>query len=188
MTGWLLKSWSAAHARVAAELNIVQIIRKRVRNLANYNSPKRWRTWCPNPLKWLEIHLKWKERFCRSGIPMRYCMTSQMGRTQAYRFFSTLRAPLSQFLLIYSTLQMQCRVHFSSRKNASSNNYYRFTKPPNLQFFYPQSSGCSDATRNIHCSTTFGLAEYFYETIKLTFRVLFFQGRLREWVLNGCAE
>ena len=111
---------------------------------------------------------------------MRYCMTSQMGRTQAYRFFSTLRAPLSQFLLIYSTLQMQCRVHFSSRKNASSNNYYRFTKPPNLQFFYPQSSGCSDATRNIHCSTTFGLAEYFYETIKLTFRVLFFQGRLRE--------
>ena len=87
MTGWLLKSWSAAHARVAAELNIVQIIRKRVRNLANYNSPKRWRTRCPNPLKWVEIHLKWKERFCRSGIPMRYCMTSQMGRTQAYRFF-----------------------------------------------------------------------------------------------------
>ena len=135
-------------------------------------------------LKWLQIHLKTSvERFFRSGIPMRYCMTSQMGRTQAYRFFSTLRAPLSQFLLIYSTLQMQCRVHFSSRKNASSNNYYRFTKPPNLQFFYPMPRATSTAPRPNFC-----LAEYFYEAIKLTFRVFGFKGRLRDLLLNCCAK
>ena len=41
-----------------------------------------------NALKWLEFHLKTSvERFFRSGIPMRYCMTSQMGRTQAYTAF-----------------------------------------------------------------------------------------------------
>ena len=142
MTGWLLKSWSAAHARVAPELNIVQIIRKRVRNLANYNSPKRWRTRCPNPLKWVEIHLKWKERFCRSGIPMRYCMTSQMGRTQAYRFFLLFELRYRSFFWFILPSRCSAVCTFPAVKMQAAIITIVLPSPPNSQFsIYHQFSG-----------------------------------------------
>ena len=102
---------------------------------------------CP-PVKcilwWNDLDFRLKQRKIKENLTygsnntLIDYMTRQMGRTQPRVFswwiWGWSRAAEQEFL---SSDLFSPPDALLSRKNASSNNYYRFTKPPICNFFYP---------------------------------------------------